>query len=107
VPRVKVRLLATLYQAAGRHTIDLEVPEGATILDVLRAVVEEYPQLRSEVFEENSVSGDLRILVDGRPADYLPGGLARKVEGGEEITLIPPAGGGDGSACDYVYHHNV
>ncbi len=91
--KVVVLTLATLYEVTGRFRHEVEVPEGSTVLDVIRELVRRYPRLGEEIFEDEGISGDIVVLVDGRPVESV-GGLGRRLEGGETIVLIPPAGGG-------------
>src|SRR5438067_1368605 len=74
---VRVRLFASLRERAGSDVVELEVPDGALVGDVL---------------------GRLRALCDGVPVvmavnrEYADPGL--ELHGGDELALIPPVSGG-------------
>lgn len=79
--RVSVRLFASYREAAGRGHLDLELPDGAKVRDVVRRIRELYPLLRNG-----------RELVAARNRDYV--GLDEPVAEGDEVALIPPVSGG-------------
>ncbi|HKG56954.1 MAG TPA: molybdenum cofactor biosynthesis protein MoaE [Candidatus Limnocylindrales bacterium] len=86
--RVRVRLFAIQRELVGARELPVELPAGATIDDVWRAVVERHP-----------------LLQPGRPSvrfarngAYAEPGVA--VEDGDEIAFIPPVSGGADDAPD-------
>ncbi len=101
--KVKVLTLATLYTITGKLEHEVTLREGATVLDAINRIVEMYPALKEEVFDEGKPSSELKILVNGRPVEYA-GGLNRKLRESDVIVLIPPAGGGH-IVKDYFYPH--
>jgi molybdopterin synthase catalytic subunit len=74
---VRVRLFASLRERAGRDVVELEVPDGARVADVI---------------------GQLRGLCDGVPVvmavnrEYADPDVA--LHSGDELALIPPVSGG-------------
>ena len=82
---VNVRLFATLREAAGRNSLELDLPDGATVADALTALGRE-PGL-AELVERLPV----RAAVNREyVADDAP------LAGGDELALIPPVSGGAG-----------
>lgn len=79
--RVSVRLFASYREAAGRGHLDLELPAGATVRDVVEHVRDMYPLLRNG-----------REIVAARNRDYV--GLEERLAEGDEVALIPPVSGG-------------
>jgi MoaE-MoaD fusion protein len=81
--RIRVRLFAVQRELAGTRELSLELPEGATIEDAWRALVERHPVLapgRSSVrFARNGTYAE--------PAETLTDG--------DELAFIPPVSGGD------------
>jgi len=97
LPRVRVRLYATLRErAGGRLEVEVEVPEGAMVLDALRAVEAQAPGLLEEIIDSGRVREGYKVMVDGRDVDF-EGGLKRRLRGGEVIHVFPPLAGGMGS----------
>lgn len=85
--------LATLL---GRRQVELEVPADASVRDVLARVAELIGEEAVPALLE-SVGGKpqrhLRIMVNGRDIGVLEG-LDTVVREGDEILILPPAGGG-------------
>jgi molybdopterin synthase sulfur carrier subunit len=80
--RVTIRLFARLRDIAGAGDLERQASEGATVADVWRALVAEYPPLAQY---ESSMSAAVN-------ADYAR--MATKVADGDEIAFLPPVSGG-------------
>ncbi len=92
---INVSLLASFKMIAGAHTIRLDLPDGATIRNVVDGVVRLYPKLQTHWLDEK---GELRayvhIFVNGNEANTLPQKLDTVVKETDEIDFIPPVAGG-------------
>jgi molybdopterin synthase catalytic subunit len=80
--RIRARLFAVQRELAGTRELPLELPEGATIEDAWRALVERHPVLapgRSSV----------RFARNGAYAE-----AAETLADGDELAFIPPVSGG-------------
>lgn len=80
--KVAVCLFARYREATGRDRVEIEVPEGATVEDVWRAVSAAHP-----------------VLARYRPHTLFAVGneyvsAARPVQPGEEVACFPPVSGG-------------
>jgi len=84
---VEVRLFAMLREGAGRDSLRIELPEGATVADALDAVGRE-PGL-----EELISKLPVRAAVN---REY--SAPERPLAAGDELALIPPVSGGAGEA---------
>ena len=83
--RVRVRLFATQRELAGTREVGLDLADGATVADAWDALVAEHPALApGRAF--------VRFARNGAYADE-----ATTVEDGDEVAMIPPVSGGDGS----------
>lgn len=80
---MEVRFFGPAQEAAGTQRALLEVPEGATVRDVVAAVRQGIPGLR------NLERTGLRFAVN---AEYA--GEERPLRSGDVVALIPPVGGG-------------
>ena len=80
--RIRVRLFAVARQAAGRDSIDMDLPEGATIAEVRRQLGAAIPQL-------SKFAGQLMFAVNAEYADD-----RAPVPPGAEVACIPPVSGG-------------
>ena len=87
--RVRVVLEGPLARLAGDEELVLDVREGATLLEALRALCSLRPSL-SVLFDTDT--GDPRtnflLLLNGRDVDVL-GGLETKLSEGDELCIIP------------------
>lgn len=79
--RVLVRLFASYREAAGVGHISLELADGATARDAIRAVLKEHPLV-----------AEGRQLVIARNREYVDADAA--LADGDELALIPPVSGG-------------
>ena len=80
--RVTVRLFARLRDIAGSGDLSREAASGATVADVWRALVAEFPEMARY---ESSMSSAVN-------ADYAR--MTAKISDGDEIAFLPPVSGG-------------
>jgi molybdopterin synthase sulfur carrier subunit len=80
--RVRVRLFASLREAAGAPEVELELPPGASAEAAWHALVERYPALAAR-------RGSLSAAVNRRYAAF-DAALAE----GDEVVFVPPVSGG-------------
>jgi sulfur-carrier protein len=96
VPDVKVRSIALIRSLLGKEQIDLSLPDGATIADVLGRLTEiGGPKLAGYLAEpkEKSAHAPLRIMVNGRDITVLQGRETVVANGDDILVFIPIAGG--------------
>jgi molybdopterin converting factor subunit 1 len=80
--RVRVRMFGALAERAGRDEDALELPDGATAHEALRAVGARHPDAAG-LLDRISVAVNREIA----PAD-------RRLDPGDEVALLPPVAGG-------------
>jgi molybdopterin converting factor subunit 1 len=80
--RVTVRLFARLRDIAGSGELTREVPVGATIADVWRGLVAEFPEMARY---DSSISSAVN-------ADYAK--MTAAVADGDDVAFLPPVSGG-------------
>ena len=80
--RVTVRLFARLRELAGRSEFSCDVADDATVADVWRAAVAEYPAIAPHA---RSVSAAVN-------ATYAK--LTARVADGDDVAFLPPVSGG-------------
>ena len=82
MPQHEILLFASLRQRAGRDAVEIALPDGATVRDLLAAVAAAHPQLAD-------------LLTQCRVAiDHAFVGADELVGTPQEIALIPPVSGG-------------
>src|SRR5690348_10025482 len=88
---VTVRLFAILRERAGRDSVEIELPEGATVADA---------------FERLAAAPGLGELVERMPLrmavnrEYV--GEGATIAAGDELAVIPPISGGAGRTHAFV-----
>lgn len=81
---VQIRLFATLKDRAGREQISVQLPDGASVADLLKAVGETYPALQPYLSSAVvAINHEFAF-----PEDSL--------HPGDEVALFPPVSGGEG-----------
>jgi molybdopterin converting factor small subunit len=96
VTTVKVQTIGLLKSLFGRGELDVTVPPGGTVDDVLAALVQTYGEaLAQHVAKPADPSGHppLRIMVNGRDIEVLGGRGTVLAEGDVLLVLTPIAGG--------------
>jgi molybdopterin converting factor small subunit len=80
-------------QAGGAKTIDIG---GATVGEVLEALVVEHPGLRAQLYtDEGALNRFVNVYVDGQDVRYT-GDLATAVGERDEVVILPAMAGGAG-----------
>lgn len=92
---VNVNFYATLRQIAGGKTVDLPLAAGATVRELLDAVIDRFPEMRSNLFDEHgNLYGHVHVFINGRDAPYLEHALETRLSEKDAIDLFPAVGGG-------------
>ncbi|MPZ15220.1 MAG: molybdopterin converting factor subunit 1 [Chloroflexi bacterium] len=81
--RISIRLFASIREALGVPTLEIEVPAGATVGTLTREIRARYPQLPLQ--PEALVSVNYEYVRDDHP-----------LRENDEVALIPPVSGGSG-----------
>lgn len=89
--KVTIRLYATLKDRAGAGEIVVSVPDGATVGDLLAAVITDYPALAHGL-------GSTIVAVNRQFADE-----AQVIGATDEVALFPPVSGGMGELAWPTY----
>ena len=79
---VRVRLFAAARQAAGCETVELDLPQGATIGELRRRLAGQLPQM-------SGLLGQVMFAIDteyARDSD--------EIRPGADVACIPPVSGG-------------
>ena len=92
---MKINFYATLRPIVGQKTVELPIEEGDTVQDVLDIIVENYPDLRPELLDENGqLLGHVHLFINGRDAPYLDNMMETKINTTDKIDVFPAVGGG-------------
>ena len=89
-----VRLYASLREPAGERHVDVALPDGAIIRDLLNRLVELRPSLAERLLEQDgNIPRSVNVFVNGRDIRYL-NGLDTPITPHDEVTILPPVAGG-------------
>ena len=92
---MKVNFYATLRQIVGQKTVELDLPEGTTAIQLVEAVMKQYPRIRPELVDENGdLHGHIHLFVNGRDAPFLENQMDTVVKANDKVDIFPPVGGG-------------
>ncbi len=80
--KVRVQFYAQLRDLTGMRQIEVDLPEDATVHDLIEKIYEQQPALRSH---------DKSILI-GAGVEFVDRNYKLKL--GEEIAIMPPVQGG-------------
>ena len=92
---MEVNFYATLRDVVGQKTLDINIPENATIRQLVDTVVELYPQLRDKLLnQEDNLWGHVHVFINGRDAPFLDDEMQTIIKPGDTISIFPAVGGG-------------
>lgn len=78
----RVLLFASAKESVGQDSVDLELAADATVADLRKQLVADYPVL-SDLVTRSHVAVDQQFALDDTP-----------VNAAREVALIPPVSGG-------------
>ena len=91
---MRVKLYAGLRQAAATGQIDISTDTGDTIRDVLDRVIEKYPALANELYDQRGMLQPyVAVYLCGRESRHHQG-LDTPVTDSDQLAIFPPAAGG-------------
>lgn len=92
---MQFNLYATFRLIAGIKTIQIELPEGTTVLEAVHAVVKERPVLRTHWLDEaGEIHAHVHIFVNGQDVQNMETGVATRLKPEDVLDFFPPVGGG-------------
>lgn len=92
---MKINLYATFRLLADTRSLDLDLPTGTTVCQVVAAVVDRLPVLRPHWLDpQGELHAHVHILVDGLDVSASPLGLDTPLQPGAVVDFFPPVAGG-------------
>jgi len=81
--------------SVGKKTVEIELPQDATIYDALQAVVKRFPNLQDQMFNK---LGDVHpyqpLYINGRNPRLLSNGLQTVVRADDVLSVFSPISSG-------------
>lgn len=92
---MQVSFYATLRQIVGAKTVQFDLPDGATIGELITRIVTQYPPLRKELLDnDGSLYRHVHVFVNGRDVPYLENRMETVLREQDIISVFPAVGGG-------------
>lgn len=92
---MKVNFYATLRPLVGQKTVEIDLPDGASVQQLIDAIVARYPALRPELLDEDGrLHGHVHVFIKGRDVYYLEQDVDTPLHADEKIDIFPAVGGG-------------
>ncbi len=92
---MKCNLYATFRLLVGERSVEVDLPEGATIQQAVQAMVECRPVLRTHwLNEEGELKPHVHIFVNGEDLQTFEQGLQTPLPSNATLDFFPPIGGG-------------
>jgi molybdopterin synthase sulfur carrier subunit len=92
---MEVSFYATLRQVVGAKSAHFDLPERATVRQLLNEILRRYPLLEREILDESgNLYQHVHLFVNGRDASFLENGLDSELPADAKIGLFPAVGGG-------------
>ncbi len=96
MPEVEVKLLAVLRGLTERSEFKVEMPEGATLRDLVSNIADNSPPVFKKRFlnsKNEGLSPDIIVLINGAEAS-IHGGMQALLKDKSEIIFLPTVHGG-------------
>jgi molybdopterin synthase sulfur carrier subunit len=91
---MQVRLYATLRQTVGTKVVEIPVKVNQTVGDILRALVDQYPELSEAIwYADGSLASHVAVILNGRDIRHLDN-VDTPLTDDDTLDLFPPVGGG-------------
>ena len=92
---MKVHFYATLRAIIGQKTVEVDMPQNTTAMQLAEMVSDKYPALRAELLDaENRFQAHMKFFINGREAVYLEDKFETIIKPEDKIDIFPPVGGG-------------
>ena len=90
-----VHFYATLRSVIGQREVDIPLTEGASVRQLVNAIVTQYPALRQEMVDKKgNLQSHIHIFVNGRDITHLDQAIDTRLSSSDVISIFPPVGGG-------------
>jgi molybdopterin synthase sulfur carrier subunit len=92
---LRVSVYAGLRPIVGGKSVEIELPDGATVRQLIDELIRSWPDLGPYLLEDDGeLSRRVNIVIDGRSVRYLTDGLSTPLASEHEIAIFPALAGG-------------
>jgi molybdopterin synthase sulfur carrier subunit len=91
--KLKLNLLKPFSDIVGTKELGYDF-DGKTLKDLFKSLVEKYPKMKNELFnEKDEVTDYISIFINDKPLSVL-NGVATELKNGDELLFFVPISGG-------------
>jgi len=92
---MKVNFYATFRVITGTKTVEIDLPHGSTIRDLVNQLIDQFPDFKGQLLDKDGeLFRHIHVFIDGRDTYYLPENLETVLNQDEKIDIFPPVAGG-------------
>lgn len=92
--QVTIRFFGLFKQITQKREFSLVLPQNTTVSSLLEAILNEFPQMKEKIFDEQyKVHNWVIILINGRNINIYEG-LNTSLKGEDIVAIFPPVAGG-------------
>ena len=92
---MQVNFYATLRPIVGGRTVEIDLPEGVTVRQLVEVLVGRWPPLREQLLDANGeLYRHVHVFVNGRDAPFRDGGMESLILAGDTVDVFPATAGG-------------
>ena len=90
-----IGFFATLRPIVGGKTIEVDLPDGTTVRELIDHLVARTPGLRDAILDDaGELSRRVHVFIEGRSAFYLEDGLETRLSASQRVDVFPAVAGG-------------
>lgn len=92
---MNVRFYATYRAIVGAKSVEVSIPAGASVRQLLAETIQRFPALRSELLDEHGeLHRHVHVFINGRDTYYLPENMETGLDAQDTVDIFPPVAGG-------------
>ncbi len=92
---MKVEFYGVYRQMAGRKTLEIDLPPGGRLVDLLGAVTERVPGLGGQLFDpDGNLYAYIPLFINGRNPRLRAEGLQQTLQPADLVSLFTPIASG-------------
>ena len=92
---MNVNFYATLRNFSGQKTVEFDLPAGATVEQLVAAIVQRYPLMRDILLNpQGDLYGHVHVFINGRDTPFLEQRMQTVIRPTDTINVFPAVGGG-------------
>ena len=97
--QLTLKFFATFREAVGSKFAEREVPEGATVGEVLVSLEDDYEGLAGQLIEDGDLRPQINVLLNGREVLHMEG-IDTELSDDDTLAVFPPVAGGAPDSTD-------